>query len=81
MDASCFFFFFLNHPFFHSLLLIGLLSNHKDVLVTDCMTVLVIKRALSERSLVALALLEKSGYIMSCSELIQEVNVFVFARL
>lgn len=58
--------------------MIGPLSNHKDMLVTDCMTVLVMKRALSERSLVAMALLEKSGYVMSCSQLIQEVNTLVF---
>lgn len=64
---------FLHRPFFHSLLLIGPLSNHKDVLVTDSMAVLVMKRALSKRSLVAMALLEKSGYAMSCSTLTKEI--------
>lgn len=54
---------------------IGPLSTHKDVLVTDCMAVLVMKRALSKRSLVAMALLKKSGYVMSCSKLRKEVNV------
>lgn len=57
------------------LCLIGPLSTHKDVLVTDSMAVLVMKRALSKRSLVAMALLKESGYVMSCSKLTKEVNM------
>lgn len=67
--------------FFHSLLLVGPLSNHKDMLVTDCIADLVMKRALSKRSPVAMALLEKSAYVMSCSQIIKEVHALVFVLL